>query len=64
MIFIVKDNEPAKSTVIGSPILLDSEDDDETPSVVEDLGEFSYTSINIDYNFFCYMRKRKKRLNI
>lgn len=50
MISTVKDREPAKSTVIGRPILLALEDADGTPSFLEkalkfmeEHGGFSYT---------------------
>lgn len=50
MISTVKDREPAKSTVIGRPILLALEDADGTPSFLEkalkfmeEHGSFSYT---------------------
>lgn len=58
MISTVKDREPAKSTVIGRPILLALEDADGTPSFLEkalkfmeEHGGFSYTYTHLVYVF-------------
>lgn len=60
MISTVKDREPAKSTVIGRPILLALEDVDGTPSFLEkaltfmeEHGGFSYT-----YTCMCWEHVR------